>query len=119
VITQLMEHDFPGNVRELENIIQHAFVLCHSELIELRHLPPELRPAAPPGSANGALSIRVMERNLIEAALRRNHGHRARTARDLGINPSTLYRKMKSLEVGPKGGGRTESLSPEASEIGR
>ena len=99
VIARLMEHDFPGNVRELENIIQHAFVLCRGELIELRHLPPELRPEGPLDSASGALSIRAMERNLIETALGRNHGNRARTARDLGINPSTLYRKMKSLEI--------------------
>jgi len=99
VIARLMEHEFPGNVRELENVIQHAFVLCRGGLIELRHLPPELRPEAPLSSTGGALSIRAMERNLIETALRRNHGNRARTARDLGIDPSTLYRKMKVLDI--------------------
>ena len=44
VMTCLMEHDFPGNVRELENIIEQAFVLCRGGMIELQHLPPELRP---------------------------------------------------------------------------
>ena len=43
VLARLMEHDFPGNVRELENIIEHAFVLCRGGVIELKHLP---RPCA-------------------------------------------------------------------------
>jgi DNA-binding NtrC family response regulator len=42
VMLRLMAHDYPGNVRELENIIEHAFVLCHSGLIEMHHLPPEV-----------------------------------------------------------------------------
>ncbi|MGA8240570.1 MAG: sigma 54-interacting transcriptional regulator, partial [Desulfobacterales bacterium] len=42
-MARLMEHDFPGNVRELENIIEQAFVLCRGGIIELHHLPPELR----------------------------------------------------------------------------
>ena len=46
VLARLMEHDYPGNVRELENIIEHAFVLCRGALIELAHLPPQLRGAA-------------------------------------------------------------------------
>ncbi len=45
VMTRLMGHDFPGNVRELENIIEQAFVLCRGGLIEMNHLPPELRPS--------------------------------------------------------------------------
>ena len=45
VLARLMEHDYPGNVRELENIIEHAFVLCRGALIELAHLPPQLRGA--------------------------------------------------------------------------
>jgi len=43
VMARLMEHDFPGNVRELENIIEQAFVLCRGRIIEMHHLPPELR----------------------------------------------------------------------------
>ncbi len=100
VMARLMGHDFPGNVRELENIVQHAFVLCRGGLIDVHHLPPELAPKAPMDSASGALSIRAMERDLIGAALRRHGGHRSRTAAELGINPSTLYRKMKSLGIG-------------------
>ena len=100
VMARLMEHDYPGNVRELENILEQAFVLCHSGRIELHHLPPELRPAAV--RADGVsrpMNLRSMERYLIESALQRHGGNQARAAHDLGIDPSTLYRKLKSFKV--------------------
>jgi len=96
-LARLMEHDYPGNVRELENIIEQAFAMCRGSWIELRHLPPELRPAAPEGEGAGSMSLRAMERRLIEAALSRHNGNRSRAARDLGIHPSTLYRKRKAI----------------------
>jgi PAS domain S-box-containing protein len=100
VMAHLMEHDYPGNVRELENIIEQAFVLCRGGWIELHHLPPELRPAALGADrAGGPMSLRAMERHLIEAALQRHGGNHARAARELGINPSTLYRKLKALKA--------------------
>jgi PAS domain S-box-containing protein len=98
VLARLMDHDYPGNVRELENIIEQAFVLCRGGLIELRHLPVEFRPSAGvPGTPADMMSMRSMERYMIEAALKRNSGNRQRTARELGIDPSTLYRKLKVL----------------------
>jgi PAS domain S-box-containing protein len=100
-MVRLMEHNYPGNVRELENIIEHAFVLCPSGWIELRHLPPELRPAGPSeGDLGGSMSLRSMEQHLIATALRRHNGNRTRAARELGINVSTLYRKLKAWENG-------------------
>jgi len=99
VMACLMEYDFPGNVRELENIIEHAFVLCRGGLIELRHLPPELRPPAASGSPMPC-NLEAMEKQMIFAALERHGGNRRRAARDLGIHPSTLYRKLKALERG-------------------
>ena len=99
VMACLMEYDFPGNVRELENIIEHAFVLCRGGLIELRHLPPELRPSAASGSAMPC-NLEAMEKQMILAALERHQGNRRRAARDLGIHPSTLYRKLKAFERG-------------------
>ena len=100
-LARLMEHDYPGNVRELENIIEQAFVLCGGGLIGLRHLPPELRPAGPSaaGDAGGPTRIKTMERALIVEALRRRKGDRKRAARDLGIDTSTLYRKIRSLNI--------------------
>ena len=101
VLVRLMHYDYPGNVRELENIIEQAFVLCRGGWIELRHLPPELRPAAAREvDAGGSMNLRSMERHLIEAALKRHNGNRTRTARQLGINASTLYRKLKAIETG-------------------
>ncbi len=86
-----MQHDYPGNVRELENIIEQAFVLCRGESIELRHLPPELRPAARSEADDGGwMDLRSMERQLIEAALKRHNGNRTQAARDLGIDASDL-----------------------------
>ncbi len=105
VLVRLMEHDYPGNVRELENIIEHAFVLCRGALIELAHLPPQLRGAAEATFPNIAgMTLAAMERFVIADALRRNDGNRAAAARQLGINPSTLFRKLKSLGIDqPKG----------------
>ncbi|MCC6858614.1 MAG: sigma 54-interacting transcriptional regulator [Bryobacterales bacterium] len=100
VLARLMHHDYPGNVRELENIIEQAFVLCRGGLIELQHLPPEFRPPLPAARpSDDPVSIRAMEKHLIEAALRKHHGHRSRAARQLGINPSTLYRKVRALRI--------------------
>ncbi len=105
VLARLMEHDFPGNVRELENIIEHAFVLCRGGVIEMKHLPPPLR-----GSALGealrlgrAMTLKSMEKLLIQDALRRNRGNHQKAAQELGINPSTLFRKVKALRLAKRG----------------
>ena len=104
VLARLMEHDFPGNVRELENIIEHAFVLCRGGVIELKHLPPPLR-----GGALGealrlgkAVTLESMEKLLITDALRRNGGNHQKAAKELGINPSTLFRKLKAYRLAKK-----------------
>jgi PAS domain S-box-containing protein len=99
-MARLMEHDFPGNVRELENIIEQAFVLCRGGLIELHHLPPELRPVGPAAQeALNPMNLQAMEKLLITDTLRRCNGSRKRTARTLGIDPSTLYRKIQAFRI--------------------
>ena len=98
VMARLMEYDYPGNVRELENIIEQAFVLCRGGLIELHHLPPELRPFGSIGTARfQPTSLRAMEKHLICETLQRCRGNRGKAARELGIDASTLYRKIKAL----------------------
>ncbi len=88
-MARLMDHDFPGNVRELENIVEQAFVLCRGGIIELHHLPPELRPAAAgPTDAVSPMSLQAMEKLMITEILRRYQGDRRRASRDLGINAS-------------------------------
>ncbi|MGI5923937.1 MAG: sigma-54 interaction domain-containing protein [Lentisphaeria bacterium] len=102
VMARLMEHDFPGNVRELENIIEQAFVLCRSGLIETKHLPIELRTDT--NQASGAPRQRRLadiEKAAIENALRRHGGNRSQAAAELDINPSTLYRKIRTYGIVP------------------
>jgi transcriptional regulator with PAS, ATPase and Fis domain len=101
VLLRLMTHDYPGNVRELENIIEHAFVLCQSGLIEIHHLPPELHleSVQPVGDATETKTLKTMEKIMIHDALQRHHGNRMRAANDLGIDYSTLYRKIRDLNI--------------------
>jgi PAS domain S-box-containing protein len=107
VLAVLMEHDYPGNVRELQNIIEHAFVLCHEGLIQPGHLPPYLSASGFLGG-EGGMKLKAMEKALIAEALRKHGGNRTLAARDLGINASTLYRKIRTLEVEtPQGDGRS------------
>jgi PAS domain S-box-containing protein len=97
---RLMEYDFPGNIRELENIIEQAFVLCRGGMIEIHHLPPELRPAARgPEKELGSLNLQALQRHFISETLRHFNGNRRRAARELGIDTSTLYRKIKALGI--------------------
>lgn len=100
VMTRLMEYEYPGNVRELENIIEQAFVLCRGGLIEFYHLPPELRPFGRTGSGQfHPASLTAMEKHMIAEALRLYRGNRGKTAGALGIDVSTLYRKIKKFSI--------------------
>ncbi|HHE47220.1 MAG TPA: PAS domain-containing protein [Bacteroidetes bacterium] len=108
VLALLMRHDFPGNVRELENIIEHAFVLCNEGYIGLNHLPSEIRQRAESSKPVSALkSLEDLEAEFIGASLKRNHWNRLETARELGIHKTTLFRKIKRLGIAlPKEDGR-------------
>jgi PAS domain S-box-containing protein len=101
VLDLLMRYDFPGNARELENVIEHAFVLCRGGLIELRHLPPEvLDTVGPPAvKVQPGTTLRAIEALHISDALRRNEGNRKAAAEELGIHPSTLLRKIRALGI--------------------
>jgi PAS domain S-box-containing protein len=100
VMARLMEYDFPGNVRELENIIEQAFVLCRGGMIELNHLPPELRPFSAMGKAEpDSMKLSSMEKHLIRVTLDRYSGNRRKAAADLGIDTSTLFRKIKAFGI--------------------
>ena len=108
-LAALMDHDYPGNIRELENAIESAFVFCKTGLIELRHLPADFRGQSAAGLSDGVggLNLKTMERALIVEALRKHNGNRTRTSEELGINTCTLYRKVKSMNIEiPEGDGR-------------
>ncbi len=93
----LMNHNYPGNVRELENAVEHAFVLSPGSLIRVEHLPEWLRPVAPLGPE--VVTLEDMERQFIAAALEKNDFNRLATARQLGIHKTTLFRKIRKLGI--------------------
>ncbi len=97
----LMQHDYPGNVRELENAIEHTFVLCSGGLLEVQHLPAELRgdSSLEACAAIGNVTLKDMEVMHITETLRRHAGNRDAAAKDLGIHRATLFRKIKSLGI--------------------
>jgi PAS domain S-box-containing protein len=101
VLNVLMRWDFPGNARELENAIEHAFVLCRSGLIELRHLPQEILESSglPTMEVRAGATLRSIEGLHIADALRRHEGSRKAAAAELGIHPTTLRRKIKDLGI--------------------
>jgi len=103
VTAALLAYDYPGNVRELENIIEHCFVLCDGEIIEARHLPISVRPdlKASESASSQATTIKQMEIILITQALRRNEGNKTVAAKELGIDKSTLFRKINIFEIKP------------------
>jgi two-component system response regulator PilR (NtrC family) len=110
---RLVRYPWPGNVRQLENVIERAVVLCSGREIGLDLLPPDLRdhepssmgPAGP--TASGELpqglsfneAVEAYERHLIESALKRLGGVQKRAAESLGLKPTTLNEKIKRLRI--------------------
>lgn len=96
----LMSYSYPGNIRELANIIERAFILCKAGLIEKKHLPESLFTAAEKTIADdGGTSLKNLEKTYLLKALEQNDWNCPQTARQLGIHKSTLYRKIKSLHI--------------------
>ncbi|MEW6200566.1 MAG: sigma 54-interacting transcriptional regulator [bacterium] len=102
VIDFLMRYPFPGNVRELENIIEHAFVLCRGNRIEMKHLPREIvesEETLHPSTRDDGFPLAQAERQIIIDALNAHEGNRSKAAETLGISKVTLWRKMKKLGI--------------------
>jgi len=97
VLSALMHYDFPGNVRELENIIEHAFVMCQGAEIQLSHLPPELleREKEFKEFSEEFTPLQDAERRKLLEALEKHDRNKVETAKELGMHRATLYRKMK------------------------
>ncbi|HDQ03200.1 MAG TPA: PAS domain-containing protein [Deltaproteobacteria bacterium] len=95
----LMSYKYPGNIRELANIIEYAFILCKTGLIEKKHLPENLFAPMETNKQSEAFSLRDVEATYMLGALKQNNWDRLKTARQLGMHKSTLYRKIKSLGI--------------------
>jgi transcriptional regulator of acetoin/glycerol metabolism len=94
-----MLYNWPGNIRELENVIEHAFVLCQGDLIGVQHLPDRLLPESIIKEMPLGMTLKDIERHAIFQALKRNNWMRMATARELGIDKNTLRRKIQRLGI--------------------
>jgi two-component system NtrC family response regulator len=96
----LGRHEWRGNVRELENVLERALILCRTDILDLRDLPDHLLAPAPPSRPAqvvqpGESPLETAERHALEETLRKYAGHRERTAQALGISRRTLQYRLK------------------------
>jgi len=103
VMRALLNHEWKGEVRELENIIERAAIFCKSDIISLQDLPISFRPKVDnlELSFSGSLddSVRKFERDFILRALENNENNKEKTADAMKVGLSTLYRKLKELDI--------------------
>ena len=100
----LFNYNFPGNIRELENTIEHGFILCKKNTIDVEHLPSYLldknKPKVKTSLSKTSISeLEMMEKESILDALRRCQWNRQKAADELGLSRTTLWRKLKKLEL--------------------
>lgn len=98
-LAALALYDWSGNVRELENAIEHAFVLCLDGMIRLAHLPEQIQPKKEPLQLSVETSLKAIEKKAIIRALNHNNWRKMATARELGIDKNTLRRKILRYDI--------------------
>ena len=96
---RLLRYGFPGNVRELENILEHAHVLCEGPRIEVEDLPDWLLAEVGLDGSGEPASLEDLEARFIHDVLERNSWNRTAAARELGIHKTTLHRKIRHLDI--------------------
>lgn len=101
VLDLLMNYRFPGNVRELENILEHAYVLCREPVIEKKHLPVYFLDKAEGSRADPVPAglLDSTEAKIIGLVLQKHDGCRVAAARELGMSRSTLWRKIRKYRL--------------------
>jgi DNA-binding NtrC family response regulator len=114
-MARMQEYQWPGNVRELENAVERAVVLCRRPTIDVDDLPETMQEIPTSRSASAgvsmaaadiimtamplAVALETPEKQIIEAALKRNAWNRQSTAAELDINRTTLYKKMRKYQL--------------------
>ena len=104
---RLLDYSYPGNVRELSNIIEYAIVMSDGDMIDVNHLPENLQHPTIPASSGptfrlnslDGLPMEEVEKRVIEAGLRRNGGYIGRTAEMLQISDKGLRNKIAKYQI--------------------
>ena len=106
VLVRLMDHDYPGNVRELRNILEQASILSENGVIELHNLPEVILKHSKPNMVNNIDNdmaiddkLELMEKEIIIAALRKTSGIQVKAANILGINQRSLWHRIKKFDI--------------------
>ncbi len=108
----LLNYDYPGNVRELQNILEHALIVCQENIIEPEHLPLSLQKRLSAATADEVIKDKAVQKMSLKSAdakeretilkmLNLNNWQKTKTAKALGIDRTTLWRKMKTLDIYP------------------
>jgi DNA-binding NtrC family response regulator len=104
VMERLMHYPFPGNVRELENVVERAVILCEDRTVRTGHLPDRFRsgglPQRQPRGRSGFVTLAELEADYIQEVLEATGGNKSESAKILGINRASLWRKLKRLQEG-------------------
>ncbi len=112
-MTILQAHNWPGNIRELENVIERGVILCRTDMLTPRDLPPEMTRSVSAPEPGQTLPLRkaleIPEREIIERTLRSHNWNRQETAAALMINRTTLFNKMRKYGLL---GSRSREQSP-------
>jgi DNA-binding NtrC family response regulator len=101
-LTALQAHPWPGNVRQLRNVIERALIVCNGRVIRRSDLPPEFQAIS--AVESGYVKLRIgstleeMEKELIKRTIEFNGGNKTRAAQMLGVSPKTLYNKLERYE---------------------
>ncbi len=103
VITFLGNYSWPGNARELQNVIHFSTVLCHGQNIGLEHLPPTLSPDITPSPAETGSTTGGIDEQAILTALEKTANNRQEAAKLLGVSRATFYRYLNKFETEKKG----------------
>lgn len=99
VITRLQTYDFPGNIRELRNMVEHAFILCNGSRLQLNHFPFLRNMFIPADGTQDIFDLELLEQRTIEKALLRCNQNKSKAAAMLGITWQSLDRRLKKFSI--------------------